>query len=289
MKTKILTVFLIVTALLMVGCDNDDDAILFDATPATPQGVYSVTGNQAVFVYWNGPYESDIASYIVWRSLEPIDNYQEIAVVAAVDNPNLDLLIYEYIDQSAVNGVTYYYAVSSVDNAGHVSELSAEMVFDTPRPEGQAILYDFAVQSSLSGFNLAAHQHVEYDSEAADIYIDRIFLDQSPQDSTMPIFYINAANLATDIQDVGYTDSFDEVGWAPTDGWSEIGWFEIIVGHTYVIWTADLHFAKMRVLSIGEDSITFEWAYQTDENNPELKPVVLEKPVHGPEYLIKNF
>lgn len=281
MKTKLFTILIAVSVLFFVGCDDDNDVILIDMTPAAPQGVFSVTGDNAVYIYFNGPYESDIDGYIIWRSLEPLTNYGEIGTVDAVSNSNLDLIIYEYIDVAVNNGVTYYYAVSSVDNSGQISELSAEDVFDTPRPEGETILSDAAVNSNVSGYNFAAEARVSATSEVADVFVDR----------ASDIFFINAGDILTDIQDMGFTSSLDDVGWAPEEGWSDIGWFEIIVGHTYVIWTNDNHFAKIRVLSINSISVNFEWAYQTDEGNPELKPVVptATKPVHGDDYLRKNF
>ena len=282
MSKKFLTILIAAAAMLFIGCDNDDDVVVIDFAPAAPQGVYSVTGDNAVYVYFNGPYESDIDGYIIWRSLEEFTNYQDIGWVDAVANPNLDLLIYEYVDASARNGVTYFYAVSSVDEAGQVSELSAESVFDTPRPEGRVELFDSSFSMNAAAFDFNYRVRVSALNEAADVVVDR---------DGFGFFYINAADILTDIQDVGYTDSFDEVGWSPVDGWSDIGFMEIIEGHTYVIWTNDNHFAKMRVLAVGSNSVVFEWAYQTDEGNPELKPVVptAVKPEHGPDYLIKNF
>lgn len=281
MIRKFMTILIAVSATLFVGCDDDPELIMIDTTPATPQGVYSVTGDHAVYVYWNGPYESDIDGYIVWRSFEPLTNYDDIAYVDAVSNPDLDLLIYEYIDQNVVNGATYYYAVSSVDKAGQVSELSAENVFDTPRPEGVVTLADSGSVMNQSGYNFAVQSVVSATSEVADVFVDMFD----------GIFYLNARDANTDIQDMGYTTSFDEIGWAPVDGWSEVGWMEIIDGHTYVIWTRDNHFAKLRVTGINSITVDFEWAYQIDDGNPELKPAVtsVAKPVHDTDYLIKEF
>lgn len=280
MKSNLISIMLISLTFFMVGCGNEDT--VFNPLPVAPQGVNSITGNNAVYLFWNGPYDNDIQHYVVWRSLEPTDNFVEIATVDAVDNAQLDLVIYEFIDVEVINGVTYYYAVSSVDNAGQSSDLSAEDVFDTPRPDGQVILFDYLIDSSLSGYNFAAQATVDYNSLAADIYIDRV-------DN---IFYINASDTLTDLQDMGFTDSFDDISFAPQDGWSENGWLEIIVGHSYVVWTNDLHYAKIRVISINTHSITFRWAYQTDQDNPELKPIVpsnVSKPVHSSDYLNKDF
>ena len=90
--------------------------------------------------------------------------------------------------------------------------------------------------------------------------------------------YNRAVSIQKCMRVSGKHNDFDEVGWAPSDGWSDNGWLEIIQGHTYIVWTRDNHFAKMRVMSINSNSISFEWAFQTDEGKPELKPVVLEKP-----------
>jgi hypothetical protein len=258
------------------GCEDDNGII--DPVPAAPQGVYSVTGDQEVYLYWYGPYERDIAEFIIWRSSQPREGYVEIGRRPALDNPDLDLIIYEYIDGSVTNGVTYYYAVSSVDYAGQVSDLSAEEVFDTPRPEGIVKLFDVASDPTRAGFLFSDYSYA--DTATADVYVDR----------AGGIFYLNAGNIDTDIQDMGYTDTFSVIGYAPQDGWSEVGWLEIIEGHTYVIWTDDGHFAKMRAQSVNPKSVTFEWAYQTAPNNPELVagPDSLRKPVHGPEYLQKD-
>ena len=60
--------------------------------------------------------------------------------------------------------------------------------------------------------------------------------------------------------------------YAPTTGWSDTKDEIAKVGHTYVIWTWNNHFAKMRVKSITNDRIVFDWAYQLLEGNTQLKP-----------------
>jgi len=276
MKSKLFPILVVLGALVLVGCD--DDNCIFDPVPAAPQGVFSITGDGAVYLYWYGPYEADIIEFIIWRSDEPVHNYKEIGRRAAEDNPQLHLWQYEYIDETAQNGVTYYYAVSAVDRSGQVSDLSAEEVKDTPRPEGMVVLYDVITWPNLSGFHFASEARI--DPALADVYVD----------SVGGIFFLNAANDSTDLQDMGYTDSLDNIDKAPLDGWSELGWVEIILGHTYVIWTKDFRYAKMRVESINEGSVTFAWAYQRVKDNPELAPRTdgVEKPVHGPGYLRKD-
>ncbi|MFQ6009048.1 MAG: hypothetical protein ACE5K8_08875 [Candidatus Zixiibacteriota bacterium] len=281
MRIALVSIVAVIVVLALVGCEDDNNGI-FDPVPAAPQGVYSVTGDKSVYLYWYGPYESDIVEYIIWRSNQPLTGYTERGRRSAEPNPNLDLIIYEYIDEGADvdNGTTYYYAVSSVDRAGQMSELSAEEVMDTPRPEGIIKLFDVAVDSTRSGFLFGEVSTYANNISVADVYVDRYD----------DIFYLNAGNEQTDLQDMGYTDTFSVIGYAPQDGWSQVGWVEIILGHTYVIWTDDSHYAKMRAQSINPHSVTFEWAYQTAPNNPELivRPGGLEKPVHGAEYLQKK-
>ena len=75
--------------------------------------------------------------------------------------------------------------------------------------------------------------------------------------------------------------------WSPEYGWSDLGYVELILGHTYVIWTADDHFAKMRMESMNASgSVTFQWAYQTAQGILELAPPAnMTKPEHSPDYL----
>ncbi len=276
LKKLIVLPILLILAIALSGC-SDDEILIINEIPAAPQGVFSITGDNAVYIFWNAPYEADINEFFVYRSNDPVNNYAVIGTVIADENPNLDLVLHQYTDSSVVNGQTYYYAVASVDFSGQVSELSAENVFDTPRPEGSIILVEMATQPGLAGLDLSAQSRVSWNDPNADVYLDTV----------AGIFYINATDTLTDLQDMGYTEFFDDIGYAPTTGWSANGWSEIILGHTYVIWTRDLHYAKLRVSTIGADFVDFEWAYQLDQDNPELVggSDIVQKPVHGSDYL----
>lgn len=268
-----------ILTLALVGCDDDDKVLIVDDPPVAPQGVYSVTGDEMVYVIFNGIYDRDVRAYYVYRSQDALEGYTYIGEVEAIDNPNLDLLIYTYVDAVDVdNGETYYYAVTSVDFADQESELSAENVFDTPRPEGINVLYSTSVQPALAGFDLGLGQYV--DTNLADVYVDD-FND---------VMYLNAVGAQTDIQDLGYTSEFDEVGYAPLDGWSTNGFVEIIEGHTYIIWTTTNHFAKMRAAEVNPTGkwIRFEWAYQTDIGNPELSVPVEPGTISPSEQRVKS-
>jgi hypothetical protein len=78
----------------------------------------------------------------------------------------------------------------------------------------------------------------------------------------------------TDIIDMGPTMDIWDIDFAPENGWATNKEEIARVGHTYVIWTYDNHFAKVRIKSITSDRIVFDWAYQTAVGDPQLKPVV---------------
>jgi len=267
---KLFTLLLVaLTAFAIGGCDDDDNNVIsyyyYDIEPTAPQGVTSITGDNSVLVMWDGLYDVDVYEYVVYRSFDAIENYSAIGFVDPYPRPTDN--VYSYTDNTPDNGETYYYAVAAVDSAGQSSELSWENVFDTPRPDGEVVLYSNSISPDLSGFEFFTHERVVDTSSFADVYVDSIG----------GVFYLNAGNLYFIyglIQDVGNAYYFNNfIGYAPTDGWSDLGYVEIIEGHSYVIYTDDNHFALLTAVTINPSgSITFGWAYQTEADNPELSP-----------------
>lgn len=260
---KIALALLTVLTIGLVGCENETTRYIeIDNPPATPQGVWSLTGDNMVTVFWLPVQDADLDHYEVWWSADDI----EYEYVASADTTF-------YIDDDVDNGTTYYYAVLAVDRAGHESDLSYETVFDTPRPEGRGItITDFRNIPEDAGFDFSLASTVRYDNPGADIYLE--------YDDILETFFLNVANVNTDIQDMGFTYEFDEIGYAPDSGWSQVGWVEVIQGHTYIIWTDDNHFAKIRPYAVfGTYGVQVQWAYQTDIGNLELA-----RPQHDNNY-----
>ena len=272
MKAKLAILIALIAALMVVGCSDDDDDVVarYDPDPQPPQGVYTVTGDGEVEVYWTAPYEGDLEEFVIWRSYDEYTDYREIGRVDAVDNADLDLIYYApgYVDDSVSNGVTYFYAVSSVDRAGQWSDLSAETAFDTPRPEGTVTLIDSASSLALSGFDFSTQ------SQASPFAGGDVFLDRDGNG----VFYLNESGSNVEIQSMGYTYDFSDIGWAPPDGWTANPWVEVVLWHTYVVRIAvaqDVyHYAKMQAIGMNDydGTVVFNWAYQTDPNNQELTP-----------------
>ncbi len=251
MKAKISLVVLV----MMVGCvfyEEKEECDLYPPSP--PRGVYSITGDEAVYLYWIPNPEADIAGYRIWRSYYPEGPYYAIGETASED----------FVDFDVFNGITYYYAVTAYDIEGNESDLSYEIVFDTPRPEGFDYLESYTVNPYYAGYDFSEYEVTYYMDPECDFFYE--------YDDTLGTGFIYARDEETWIQDMGYTEDFDEIGYAPVEGWSNIGVLEAIEGHTYIFWTRDNHFAKIRVESIYFDgSIKFRWAYQIDNGNRELK------------------
>lgn len=247
----------------VVGCHVDRIVYIDEQPPTRPTGVTSTTADEAVFLFWDPNGETDLDFYRVYRGFSATGRFDFIGSTAQES----------FVDYNVINGETYYYAVSAVDRSGLESPLSVENVHDTPRPEGyNIILHDLASNPDVAGFDFSQERRVAFDDPNADVFVDR--------DATLGVLYINAANLSTDLQDMGFTDGLDDITWSPTDGWSPVGWAQIITGHTYVVWTDNNHYAKLRAVEVADAWARFDWAYQVDPGNPELV-----KPAHDSGYV----
>ncbi len=257
MKALII-ISILLLAVFFLGCEDETTRyVSSDGAPATPQGVYSITGDERVTIYWLPVQDGDLEEYRVWWSNDDSLYYFMDATTETF-----------YVDDSVTNGITYYYAVSAVDRAGNESDLSYEMVFDTPRSAGiNIIIFDYNDNPEGAGFDFSsADSTIPYNSDSADIYLE--------YDTVQSTYYFHTANDTTGIQDVGYTYDFDEMGYAPEFGWSTSGTVEGILGHTYVIKTGDRHYAKIRVdfIITNPRGLMFDWAYQDAVGNRELAP-----------------
>ena len=91
-----------------------------------------------------------------------------------------------------------------------------------------------------------------------------LYVESDKQDC---IYYLKAGYDDNDIQDFGHIDSIDDIDDIPLNGWSQTGKVKAIAGHGYIIWTKNNHFAKIKINSIHDDHIVFDWAYQIGTGN----------------------
>jgi hypothetical protein len=245
------------------GCEEcwDDDCgdcdWYDDVSPAAPTGLYSVTGDGRVYLYWLPVEAHDLAEYRVYVSRDADGPFEEIGETRRT----------HFVDEGATNGRTWFYAVSAVDECGQESPLSRNDVFDTPRPEG----FELRLESASFGpyaeaawdFSRFRRQHV--DDPGTDIWF---------RGGSYPSFHVAPGG---GIQDWGF-GSIDDLDWAPTAGWSPANRVEAIPGHTYAVRTPDGYYAKFHILDVNSDRAVIDWAVQLDRGNRELS---VEMPVSG--------
>lgn len=238
--------------------------------PPVPTGVYTVTGDGWVDVYWEPVRSADLEGYGIYRSNQADGQYQRIGTNRGVESTS-------FRDEGVTNGITYFYAVDSFNFAGQESALSFEDAFDTPRPAGTGVtVLAKEVDATRSGIDFSSYDTPgfvrPFNDPDTDIVVQRIGGVLFAKGTVI-------ANVPNDIQDLGWTASFDEIGWAPGEGWSVApNGVELIAGHTYVVWTWNEYFAKFRVTNVTTDAgqnptgVIIDWAYQIDPGNPELRP-----------------
>ena len=244
----------------LYGCGDDNGGVVgppADTTPpAAPRALYSVTGDHRVTLYWVENDEPDLAGYRVYRGPAANGPFDPLATLSAGTAV--------YVDNGAANGTTYFYAVSAYDVAGNEGDLSIEDVFDTPRPAGTNVVLGPAAgepDGADAGFRFATATAQLSSLASTDVYYD----------VTGGTRLMIARDNVTDVQDAGFVP-LDALDWAPDDGWSPTGTVELIVGHSYYVWTRDNHYAKFRVTALSDASVRFDWAYQLVGGNPELAP-----------------
>jgi fibronectin type 3 domain-containing protein len=116
--------------------------------PAAPTGLSAIAGNHTVSLDWNDNSEPDMNGYNVYRSTTSGSGYARLNG-AIVTGSN-------YIDNSASNGMTYYYVVRAVDIHSNESASSSQV----PAAPILSTIYTFA------GINAA---NTNYNAYACDV------------------------------------------------------------------------------------------------------------------------
>ncbi|MDX9757590.1 MAG: hypothetical protein RBU27_00370 [Bacteroidota bacterium] len=245
--------FLALLLITVTGCDDkpQDLVVVDDIPPLPPVGIISISLDNAVELQWVENQEPDVAGYRIYLSNRYDGVYDQIGTSRTAG----------FIDRGAVNGVTAYYAVTAYDYDGNESELSRDVAYDTPRPEGRDVsLWDRFVRPDRAGYDFSEYAVMHFDTDRTDFFFEIT-------NNGIPYLVVWDDS---EIQDMGYTKTLDEISAAPAEGWNPTGDALAVRGHTYVIKTFDGHFAKVRLVSVNADALLFDWAYQTARGNPEL-------------------
>ena len=258
MTRKLLT--LLALAPIFAGCDLYTVIAVPDPVPAVPAALTSITADGAVYLNWEDGSSLPSHHFRIYRGM---GNASHLDFLASSPEPG-------FVDFAVENGITYYYGVTAVSPSGVESALS-KVVGDTPRPEGyDLVLFDLGTRPDRSGFDFSGQMRLDVDDPRTDVFVE---LDPSTGLLTL------VAVWGTDLQDMGFTESLDDISVSPSDGWTPNGSAVLIYGHTYVVWTEDNHFAKLRAVEVATTWARLDWAYQVDPGNPELV-----KPAHDSAY-----
>jgi hypothetical protein len=260
MKKLNLYLLIATTILLLSGCrfKNDffTDPIYDDIAPAIPRNVEVINGDGVATVIWDNSPDSDVKGYRIYSSSTFSGRYEFIAT--AYGN--------QYDDYGVNNGSKYFYAVTAFDYNNNESELSYEYAYAVPRPEGFGkVLNSANLFPASSGYDFSGYRTVAWDSQETDFFFEKVG----------GVYYLSVYD-DTDIQDMGNTSNIYDIAFAPEAGWATTKTAIATPGRTYVLWLWDNTYAKIRIKSISADRLVFDWAYQTVEGEPQLKPVVIK-------------
>lgn len=228
----------------------------------------------------------DNATYLIWSDDAASESDFSFYRVYIVDGPD-DLLLGEtdspgFVDLLAVNGATFTYFVTAVDDQGHESNGSS-LVDVTPRPDYTGELVNayedvpgnsgFQFQESeddaavLSGDDPARHFRLESD-------VDGLWLVPGPGVEIFPTGQFTSALKC------GVGADVDCTSWevAPTSGYA-FDDVPVDAEFTYMFrvpgFGGGLNYGAIRVALVGQDQsgdqvMVFDWAYQIQEDNPNL-------------------
>ena len=248
-----------------------DGAADLDA-PSAPRGVSVITGDGEVVVLWLANPEPDLDGYDILRSRRA---GQGFAVIGSVGPAATD-----YLDDTPQNGTAYYYAVAAIDEAGNASDRSRDSAESTPRPEGDGVeLHEFGVDPEASGlrFSEAEDGPVDWDADGDNWLDDDVDIAYwFDAEAGIPYFFSDHEDVL--MQDLGFHEELWSIDSVPTQGYTVFS-TEIVAEHVYAFVTPEGHYAKVRVTEAEPLVVTFDWAYQTQRDNPNVAPALNPVPV----------
>jgi hypothetical protein len=277
---RILLIATMMIFLLLLSCSGEEKIVEVpvpvNCVPPAPTGVYAINVDGYIYICWFPSYVTDIDYYEILKADFWEGPYSWVATLnATYAQP------YEYcLDFDMPNGEQYFYAVRAVDTGGLRSELSPDYVTATARwenPQGEPLtLNERDLLPELSGYDFVGLTNTaQYDTlESTDILYDVI---QNELDEEIP--YLVGARAGVEIQDYGFVGtnqgSYDGINYAPEMGWAPTRKSEAIVGHCYILQILEsdgLHYAKITVIEVTPNYVTFFWAYQSDPGNKDFAP-----------------
>ncbi len=170
------------------------------------------------------------------------------------------------------NGVPRCFAVSTISRDGHESVWTRPRA-DTPRLDARnVIVYSRQTQPTQSGFAFFVPATGQFGSVLPSTRADADFVVDRAADGTLSLLPVRAG---TRIASYGPVADLTGIDVAPASGFGLAG-VRVFPGMGYVFETRltdGLHYGAIRVTMVGSDYVIFDWSYQTDPGNPELRRV----------------
>jgi hypothetical protein len=288
MRTLIAVLAALVILMMVTGCEETVTQIetVERSELNPPLGLRSITGDMQVTLRWySSNYEEDFGGYLIYQAT---GDYEQIApetmpsAFTAVETlevfggspPTVHTIL------GLENGTTYSFALTAMDEGVTKESYPSNIVADTPRPFGTATIYQQEAEDEhLAGFDFSEGVEVAYLDSDCDIFLDVYTITDNLHYSLTSPDQASAALRTTEIQDMGYTESFDDISISPAMGWDPDFSVDVLnmENHTFALKTEDNNYVKLRVLSTGSDGenqswVRFEYGYQTIPGDPNFKP-----------------
>jgi len=275
-----------IALLLAAGCNDDETTVVEPGDLAPPLGLYSITGDtEVVLFWWCADYGDDLVGYKVYQAqgsyagnpLQSVPSAFAVVDSIAVDPPCSALKTLTI--SGLTNGTTYSFLVVAArdDDWNEISHTS-NIIEDTPRYETASVtrLYARQVDATRAGFELLdfsvvdCTDLVDYNTDTGfgDIMVERF----DPAAGVR--LWIDGINDGW-VQDIGYMSDWDQADEAPVQGYADAGHsLEALIGHVYAVWTGTNQYAKVQIVDLDTDD--YEWieikaAYQPAPGVREYK------------------
>lgn len=186
----------------------------------------------------------------------------------------------EFLAGALTNGVPRCFGVSAISREGYES-LWSPLRQDTPRPDARNVLvFAFDEEAARSGFRFWQDANGDGRAQAAELGLvadgGRNDIDfwvyRDPSDSTLwivPEFAGTSVRLYSGAPVADLTS----IDFAPAGGYSR-NMIQAVPGFGYVFQIVErqtLRYGALRMTHVGRDYLIFDWSFQTDPGNPELR------------------
>lgn len=181
----------------------------------------------------------------------------------------------DFLVTGLANGAPRCFAVSTVSRDGHESVWTTPRA-DTPRYDARNVLI-FVAQDSLaaSGFRFHFPSTGAMGSVVAGDRGDIDFRLERRADGSVWITPVRSGTRLALYSTSPVTD-LTSIDVAPERNQFSTAAIEAVPGYAYVVETMlsdGLHYGAIRVTHTTKDYMIFDWSYQTDPGNPELRIV----------------